>query len=344
VNRPAGRKGPEELRREVEAGRRFPFYLLHGEEDFERDAACAWLMEALAPQAAREFNVEVFHGDEFDLEKCLELYCAYPLLASHRLLLIKGAEHLAAEQCRRLEPLVEAPAETAVLVVVGDKVDMRRKFFQQLAKKGRAAEFRPPFDNQLPQWIQRQAEQRGLRLDAEAVDRLRLGVGSSLRELAGELEKLALFAGEGQRITGQLVDQVVGGGRAGTIFNLTDAIGQQDHPRAAQLLRALLEQGEEPGRIAWMINRHFQLLLKARDLAQQRLPREQLAGRLGISAFFLNAYLEQARRWPAQGLWEGLGALRWADDQLKSRGRRQERAILELLLCRLCAPRLIKAG
>lgn len=338
MNRAAVRKGPEELRREVEAGRRVPFYLLHGEEDFERDAACAWLAAALAPEAAREFNVEIFRGDEFALEKFLEIYQAYPLLASHRLLVLKGAEHLTGDQCRRLESLVEAPAETAVLVVVGAKVDMRRKFFQQLAKKGRVAEFRPPFETQLPQWIQRQATQRGLRLDAEALDRLRRGAGANLRELAGELDKLALFAGEGQQITGQLVDQVVGGGRAGSIFKLADAIGQRQHSSAARLLRALLDQGEEPGRILWMINRHFQLLLKAHSLVQQRLPREQLAGRLGISGYFVNEYLEQARHWPALGLWEGLGALCWADDQLKSQGRRQERAILELLLCRLCAP------
>ncbi|MBI2505444.1 MAG: DNA polymerase III subunit delta [Candidatus Latescibacteria bacterium] len=337
MNRPAARRGPEELRREVEGGGRGLYYLLYGEEDYERDSTCAWLVEKLAPEVAREFNLEVFHADQLSLERLLDFYYAYPLLASHRLAVLKGCEELTIDQCRSLETVVEKPAQTTVLVAMGAKVDMRRRFFQQLARQGRAAEFRPPFDNQLPQWIQRHASQRGLKMDGEAVEHLRQSAGPGLRELAGELEKLALYAGEGARITGPLVDQVVGGHPQGDIFALTHAIGQRHHPKAGQLLRSLLDQGEEPGRVLWMIHRHFQLLLKAQELLRRRLPREELAGELGISSFFLDQYLDQARRCPPAQLWEGMGALLWADDQLKSKAHRQEEALLELLLWRLCA-------
>lgn len=342
MNRPAARKGPEELRREVESGVRMPFYLLHGEEDYERDATTAWLVEKLAPQAAREFNLEVFHADPFPLDRFLDLYYSYPMFASHRLVVIKGCEQLNADLCRSLEKVVEKPVETTLLVAVGAKVDQRRRFFQQLGKKGRVAEFRPPFDNQLPQWILRHAGQRGLKMDAEAVERLRQSAGPGLRELAGEIEKIVLFAGEGARITAQLVDQVVGGHAQADIFALTHAIGQRQHSRAAQLLRSLLDQGEEPGRMLWMIHRHFQLLLKAQELMRQRVPKEEMAAKLGVAPFFLDRYLDQARAGRPSQLWEGMGALLWADDQLKSKAHRQEEALLELLLWRLCA--LPKAG
>lgn len=337
MNRPATRKGPEELRREVESGARAPFYLLHGEEDYERDATSAWLVEKLAPAAAREFNLDVFHTDPFPLERFLDRYYSYPMLAGHRLVVIKGCEQLTADQCRSLETVVDKPAETTLMVAIGAKVDLRRRLFQQLAKKGRIAEFRPPFDNQIPQWIQRHASQCGLSLGTEAVERLRQSAGPGLRELAGEMEKLALYAGEGVTITGELVDRVVGGQPQGDIFALTHAIGMRHHARASQLLRALLDAGEEPGRMLWMIHRHFQLLLKAQELMRQRLPKEQLAGKLGISTFFLDRYLEQARACAPARLWDGMGALLWADDQLKSNAHRQEEALFELLLWRLCA-------
>lgn len=338
MNRPASRKRPEELRREVESGVRVPFYLLHGEEDYERDATAAWLVEKLAPVAAREFNLEAFHADQFPLDRFLDLYYSYPMFASHRLVVIKNCEQLNADLCRHLEAVVEKPAETTLLVAVGGKVDLRRRFFQQLGKKGRAAEFRPPFDNQLPQWILHHAGQRGLKMDAEAVERLHQGVGPGLRELAGEIEKMALFAGEGARITGQLVDLVVGGHPQGDIFALTHAIGQHQHARAAKLMRSLFDQGEEPGRMLWMIHRHFQLLLRAQELMRQRIPKEEMAGKLGVAPFFLERYLDQARACRSSQLWEGMGALLWADDQLKSKAHRQEEALFELLLWRLCAP------
>lgn len=338
MNRAATRKGPGDLRREVEGGGRAPYYLLHGDEDYERDATSAWLVDKLAPEAAREFNLEIFHADQFPLERFLDLYYSYPMLAGHRLVVIRNCEQLTADQCRSLEIVVDKPAETTLLVAIGAKVDLRRRFFQQLAKKGRAAEFRPPFDNQLPQWIMHHAAQRGLKLDNEAAERLRHSAGPGLRELAGEIEKLALFAGEGARITGELVDQVGGGQPQGDIFALTHAIGARNRAGAGQLLRSLLDQGEEPGRVLWMVHRHFQLLLKAQELMRQRVPKEDLAGRLGISGFFLEKYLEQARGCSPAQLWEGMGALLWADDQLKSNAHRQDKALLEFLLWRLCAP------
>ncbi|MCC7264473.1 MAG: DNA polymerase III subunit delta [Candidatus Latescibacteria bacterium] len=342
MSRPSARKGAEDLRQEVEAGTRAAFYLLHGDEDYERDALAAWLIGKMAPPAAREFNLEVFHGDQFPVDRFLDVYYSYPMFTSHRLVVIRGCEQLNAECCRSLEAVVDRPAETTVLVAYGGKVDLRRRFFQQLGKKGRAAEFRPPFDNQLPQWIGQHAQRRGLRMDAEAIERLRQAAGPGLRELAGEIEKLALFAGEGARITADLVDHVVGSHPQGDIFALTHAIGQRQPGKAANLLRSLLGQGEEPGRMLWMIHRHFQLLLKAQELMRQRVPREELASRLGVAPFFLDRYLEQARTCRTAHLWDGMGALLWADDQLKSRAHRQEEALLELLLWRLCG--LAKAG
>jgi len=338
MSRPVPRKGGDGLRQEVGSGTRAPFYLLHGEEEYEREETAAWLVEQLAPAAAREFNLEVFHADSFPLERFLDFYYAYPLLAGHRLALIRGCEQLNAELCKKLEAVVDRPAETTVLIALGAKVDMRRRLFQQLGKKGRTAEFRPPFDNQLPQWITRHAQRRGLKLDPDAMERLRQSAGPGLRELAGEMEKLALYAGEGARITAALVERVVGGHAQGDIFALTHAIGQRQAGKAAVLLRSLFAQGEEPGRMVWMIQRHFQLLLKAQDLLRRRASREELAAGLGVAPFFLDRYLEQARHCRSAHLWEGLSALLWADDQLKSRAHRQEEALLELLLWRLCGP------
>ncbi len=336
MNRSGPRKGGEDLRRDVESGARFPFYLLHGAEEYERDVLAHWLVEQLAPKDAREFNVEAFHGEQFSLERFLDVYYSYPMFASHRLVVIRACEQLSAEVCKSLETVVERPAETTFIVVYGGKIDMRRRFFQQLGKKGRAAEFRPPFDNQLPQWIAQHAQRRGLKMDAEAVERLRQGAGPGLREMAMEIEKLAVFAGAGVRISAEMVDQVVGSHAQGDIFALTHAIGMRQADKAGKLLRTLLEEGEESGRILWMLQRHFQLLLKAQDLLRQRVPKDELASALGVAPFFLDRYLDQARQSPGGRLWEAMGALHWADDQLKSRAHRQEKGLIELLLWRLC--------
>ena len=61
---PGGATSLEALKIEVKEGQRVPFYLLHGDEEFDRDETCDWLIAALQPNAAMEFNIDVFRGDD----------------------------------------------------------------------------------------------------------------------------------------------------------------------------------------------------------------------------------------------------------------------------------------
>jgi len=329
--------GLEELRREVDSGKRSAFYLLHGEEDFEREETCSWLIEALAPDQAIDFNLDIFRGDAFDLRDFLQVYTSYPMMASHRLVVLRESEKLTGEVLGGLVEAIETPLETTILIAVGGKVDMRRKFFQQIAKKGRAVDFRVPYDNQVPQWIQQYTRRKGIKIEAEAADLLGLLVGKNLRELASEIEKLQTYLGDGEPLTRQAVEKGVGASRSTSIFDLTDAIGERNGPKSLALLQEVVEQGEDPNRIIAMLSRHFQLLLKAQVLMNEgNLPRDAMARELGVSPFFLGAYLNQAQNYPNRGLWGGLGAMLQADSRIKSQGRRLESLTMDLLIEHLC--------
>ena len=327
-----GRNAADDLRRQVESGTRHPFYLLHGEEEFERDNACSWLVETVGPDTALDFNFDVLHGDAFDPQRFLDLYHAYPMMSPRRLVLVKACDKLSADQGRAVEGILEDPSETTVLIAAGGRVDLRRKLWQQMSRKGLAVEFRTPYDNEIPQWISRYAKSKGLRLEEGVADLLHLYVGSNLRELAGELEKLTTYVGEGETTTRKSVEELVGASRATSVFELTDAVGQRQYPRAQELLHSLLAQGEDPVRIVSMISRHIQLLLKTQQLERAgSLPRE-MAGELGISPYFLSSYRKQAGNLERNALWDGLGILQRTDSQLKSLGRSQQQLVMDLAL------------
>lgn len=324
-----------DLRQQLEEGARRPFYLLHGEEEYEREQTCRWLLQHLRPSVAPDFNLDVFYADSLDIGRFVDLYHAYPMMADHRLLVLRRCEGLSTAHADALESLTAAPIDGSVIIAVGSKLDMRRKLFRQIATKGWAVEFRIPFDNQVPQWITRLARQRGIRLESAAVHLLQLYAGTNLRELAGELEKLVTYAGEGTTITAAHVEALVGASHGTSIFSLTDAVGQLDHARASELLHELLAQGEEPTRIVLMISRHLQLLLKTQQLERGGVPRDEMARQLGISPFFLQSYRDQARRVEADILWRGMGVLLDSDARLKSRGRRQHGSTMDLCLARI---------
>ena len=327
---------PEQLLAEIAKGDVRPFYLLHGDEEYEREALVASMIEALVPAQTRDFNLDVLRAERLEVLDFFQVYETYPMMAESRLIVLRDAEALAADQCRGLERVFAAPVETSQLLVVGRKVDMRRKFFRELSRKGRALEFRPPYENQVPQWIQRYAKRQGIQIEPEAVQLLSQYVGAKPRELVSELEKLVSFAGVGQLITASAVERVAGITRGASVFDLADALGKGQGKLAQKLMQKFLSQGEEPTRAVAMVTRHFQLLLKAKGLMDKSLPRDKMAAELGVAPFFLPGYLKQAQRRPTSWLWAGLSALKEADWRLKSQGRRQEHLVLELLVAKLC--------
>ena len=330
---------PEELLAEIAKGDIRPFYLVHGDEEYEREALVASMIEALVPAQTRDFNLDVLRAERLEVLDFFQFYETYPMMAESRLIVLRDAEALAADQCRGLERVFAAPVETSQLLVVGRKVDMRRKFFRELSRKGRALEFKPPYDNQVPQWIQRYAKRQGVQIELAAIQLLSQYVGAKPRELVSEIEKLVSFVGVGQPVTASAVEQVAGITHGASVFDLADALGKGQGKLAQKLMQKFLGQGEEPTRAVAMITRHFQLLLKAKVLMGKSLPRDKMAAELGIAPFFLPGYLEQAQRRSASWLWVCLSALREADWRLKSQGRRQEHLVLELLVAKLCRKR-----
>ena len=331
------KKDGASLRRLTEQGERFPYYLLHGSEGFERDSMYSWLSVQLEPEAARDFNVDVFHGDSLDPQRVLDAYFAYPVMTSHRLIILKSCEKLAVDKCRALEPLVKSPVDTCVVLAVGEKVDLRRSLFRSFSQSGYGVEFKPPYDNQLPEWIARQGERSGIALEPEAVEVLRLYVGGNLRELASEIEKLAVFTNASaddssprRAVSRQAVEEHVGLSRQTNIFALTDAIGEGDRRLAIELTHALIDLGEEPIRIVAMLSRHLQILLRAKDFERLRLAAPEMAKRLGVAPYFLSGYRNQARAQSVPTLWRGLSRVLAADSRIKSSGRPQQRTILDI--------------
>ncbi len=335
----SSRWNPEAVRHHVENGDGAPFYLLHGDEAYRRDGLYEWLMERLRPDAAADFNVDRFHGDALDPQRLLDVYYSYPMMATHRVVALRNVERLTPPLCKALEPIVEDPSESSVLLAVGGKVDMRRRFFSQLAKQGIGCEFRVPYDNQLPEVIREMAAERNLQPSAGAVERLGMYVGTQLAELANELDKLSLFVGGAGAVKDEDVEALVGT-RGESVFDFTDAVGRADRRGAAGLLHALLEQGEEPNRILPLMARHLQLLLRTQQLEKEGLPKDRMARSLGVAPFFLKSYRQQARRFSSLALWRGLSALRRTDDLLKGGGgRTRSRAVLDLCLAALVPPR-----
>jgi DNA polymerase-3 subunit delta len=113
----------------------------------------------------------------------------------------------------------------------------------------------------IEKWLIQWCEQRhAARLRPDAAKQLLELVGPEFGLLDQELAKLVLYIEPGGEISRQLVDDVVGGWRAKTIWEVVDAATEGNTAEALTQLDRLLQGGENPlalfGQLAWSLRRY----------------------------------------------------------------------------------------
>jgi DNA polymerase-3 subunit delta len=143
-------------------------------------------------------------------------------------------------------------------------------------------------------------------------------VGRDLRRLEAEIDKLVAYAGASGQITAADVRTVAAEGPAASVFELADAVGERDTPRALRLLRGMLQAGESPLMVHAMIARHVRALVGARALAARGMSPDAMAPEIGMAPWLARNAARQASRYEPSELAAALSALADAEEQMKT--------------------------
>jgi len=301
---------------------------LYGDERFHRDRVLQRIIDATVPDAARDFNLTIMHGKETSGQRLIEELQTFPVFSDRRLIVVKDAHLVAAGELEKLEAILPEPIPEAVLVFVADKIDKRKKFFQLFQKTGVLVEFKPLYDNQIPNFVRELLAEQELRMTEAAMVAFCRRSGTNLQEIASELEKLKAYVGDLKLIDLAEVEQVVSRNRHQSVFDLTDALGSKNAAGALQILRELLADGESPVGVLSMLVRHFRQLWKIRDLLDHGATRQAIPKLVGVNPYFVNGLISQAGNFSAGEFRKFFQDFVDADLALKSSGAHPA-AILE---------------
>jgi DNA polymerase-3 subunit delta len=324
----------DDLEAALAAGEYSSLYLFHGEEDFFVEEAVDRVVNAALKGQDRSFNLDVLSAGEVDPREIVARASAFPMLADRRVVVVRGAEKFADKEIELMLRYVEHPSPTTCFIVAASKLDMRRKLFLALRKKGMAIEFRALRDDRLPGWIEQRVRRRKGTIAPEAAKLLATYVGSSLRDLENEIEKLFLYMGGRTAITADDVATVVGITREFTVFELQKAIGEKNIRRAAMILERMLDAGEQVPRLISFLTGYFATLWRLHDLRRRGVDDREVAGELKINPYFLKEYLDALRRFTVSDIESGFASLVDADEAAKSTAT-DPRQLMHTLLVRL---------
>ena len=325
---------PEDLERSITKGEIAPLYFIYGEEEFLADRAVARLVEKLVAPDFKDFNFTVLYGKECKAEQILDNAMTLPMFAERRVILVKRAEELQAEQLEQLIPYLKSPSPDTCLVFHGSKIDQRRKFFLELKKTDYLVEYKKLKEEQLPRFVQAEAELAGKRIEAAATDLLVYYTGNSLRELVSQIEKLAVYSGKRGVITIDDVRSMASDTKIDTAFELADALGNRNLDRAVRQMQTIVRDADALFPLVGALARHFRQLTMLKELLDDKVPQDEISKRLKINPYFLKGMLQQAKRFRMVEFRKIFTLLHDLDVGLKSGGRGE--ALLEMLIYEVC--------
>ncbi|PYS45636.1 MAG: DNA polymerase III subunit delta [Acidobacteria bacterium] len=324
----------QDLHRALKQGTILPLYLLFGEESYLRDLAAHAITDAsLKDSPLREFNESSFSLTTTDVQQAIAVSCQLPMMSARRVVEIRDFGRLREADEEALMRYVTRPAETSVVIFVADDLDKRRKLSKMLMDVCASVEFAPLKDEELADWAKRRLRDLKVQTDERTLHQIVALVGSDVRTLSNELEKLATAVLDTGFITMEMVDALVGRSRELSNFELTDHLVARNRKRALQTLRRLLDDGAEPVMLIGLIASNYHRLALAKELMSKGAPNNEVYRQVGIFGR-REEFLATARRSDAYQLARSIERIAAADLAIKT-SQATPRLQLEILICEL---------
>ena len=200
----------------------------------------------------------------------------------------------AAQKTMVVDYLLDPPPESDLLLV-GKKLGARERLLAAVKKSGEVHNFEQPTGKALVKWVVAQAGTLGLDLPETVAEDLTTRCSGDKMRLVQETEKLALYVGGGAA-THEDVAQLCPPDVQSNIFAFVDALAAGQRGRAIKLLEDLIETGEPPLRLTFMIRRQFQLAARARALFERGASQGETARELKVPPFVARNLEGQGRK------------------------------------------------
>jgi DNA polymerase III subunit delta len=281
----------------------FLLYILWGEDAFSQEEKLREIKAGLGDASMLATNLHYLQGEKLSVQELGGIGQAMPFLSPRRVIIIKGllqrfesrersaparknGQESAGELGEMAACLKGLPESTIVALV--DTPEEPRKnplknnpLYKLLADQADTIYFPALNPRQLFQWVQDRAAARGGSISRQASDVLLELVGSDLFTLNNEIEKLTTFA-TGRMIEEKDVHSLVAAAQERNVFNLVDAMMDNQAGRAEQILEDLLKHGQTAQAIIGALARQVQSLLIIREMKAQRRPSAEIQSRTGI--------------------------------------------------------------
>ena len=321
-----------------------PVYLLTGSDRPKIETALARLRRHFQPEA-----VELVSAQETPGPEVAALCNAGSLFGDARLVVVEGVDGRRSTEGRltggwkaadvkAIEEYLASPAPDTVLALVAEELKKDVALTKACAKAGQVLAF-DVAKRSLSSWVAERFKQAGGRAEPDACAALLELVGDDLRQLANEIDKLVLWAGD-EPIGEREVELLVAAVKDTPTFELTDAWGRRDLAGTLAASETILEREGRPRRettprLAGALGNHVALVRRCQRLADEGVRPRDAAATMKRHPFYVEKLFSQAANYSEAELRNAAVRLAALDHALKGGSKlapdlELQRALVEL--------------
>jgi len=268
------KKAPKQVLEELKQGKAQSSYFLYGEEPYKIEEFIKKVKEIWfgisfnhdAQKNQNDFSVEIIDGSQStgnDVLNSMNSFGLFSMLsAQKKMVIVKNADQLK-DTDDLLTELEKNTNQDALLFLVSEKLDLRKKLHSYFKEKNCALEFTKAKDQELITWVHYIGKKYNLKIEPQAATLLAIRSDGSLFRLENEIIKCWLYLGGSENLSLDLktVQDISTNDISYEVIELSEAICVKKIARALLLADKVVQSQEQAlglvGFLTWTIKNNF---------------------------------------------------------------------------------------
>ena len=289
-------------------------YFFHGQEDFLMESELNKLKDKLVDKAFASTNYRVYDNPKFP--ELMDILRTPSLMFGSVLAVVncekyffdsRGKINFEDKEIKQIEETIQTIPDTLNIVFVckveresSKKIDTRRKLYKILSKHATTTEVPEwkTYSKELPAWIQKQAKQKDLIMASDVTQFLIDRLGSNLRVINSELDKLKLAIYPAKAVKKEDIQNICTSTE--DIFVLTDYILKGEKDKALLEFQKLCTTKHYLEILA-VLQTNFSKMASIKVDSVSKSPME-IASKNHLPEFIVKKHLEKLRKVPMDRL------------------------------------------
>lgn len=281
-------------------------YFLYGPNDFSSLVKLNQIKTVFREKNKSSLNLFELQASDFNLENFKNALKTDSLFFGKRLVIVKdmliagNTEHknnlLLFLKSKNAQLNIVKSERVIVVFRESDQPDKRQSLFKFLFGAAKVQEFKPFTSLELRQWILNRFKAEGINISNILIDKLIALSSNDLWMLNNEIKKLIAFNKDTQEVSDQSIDLLVKVAIQSSIFNLIEALAENNKKNALNLLYKHLEMGDNELYILSMFVYQFRVMLQIKSLLEKNTAYCDLIKQSGLHPFVVRKNMKQLKK------------------------------------------------